>query len=73
MSFSGREFAISAETFNIGLVSRGSSDCIGGIAGADDLSGIYHPDCFAKDSTHDKPRILGCWRRFSPERLYLCV
>lgn len=70
MTFGGREFAISAETFNIGLVSRGSSDCIGGIAGADDLSGIYHRDWLAKYSTHDKRRILGCWRRFPPERLY---
>ncbi|KAH7912689.1 aspartic peptidase domain-containing protein [Hygrophoropsis aurantiaca] len=33
--FGGKSFPLSADTFNVGLVSAGSEDCIGGIVGQD--------------------------------------
>ncbi|KAF8076138.1 acid protease [Lyophyllum atratum] len=35
LTFSGRAFAISADTFNLGQASKGSADCVGGIATVD--------------------------------------
>ncbi|KIK65519.1 hypothetical protein GYMLUDRAFT_94161 [Collybiopsis luxurians FD-317 M1] len=35
LTFGGTAFTISADTFNLGMVSAGSSDCVGGIAAAD--------------------------------------
>lgn len=35
LTFGGKAFTISADTFNLGLVSEASSDCVGGIAAAD--------------------------------------
>lgn len=36
----GNSFTVSADTFNIGAVSSGSSDCVGGLI-ADDSLGKY--------------------------------
>ncbi|KAK7470902.1 hypothetical protein VKT23_002318 [Stygiomarasmius scandens] len=35
LTFGGTEFSISPDIFNLGLVSEGSSDCVGGIMGGD--------------------------------------
>jgi cathepsin D len=35
ITFGGKKFAISADTFNLGPVSEGSSSCVGGIVGDD--------------------------------------
>ncbi|KAK7060334.1 hypothetical protein VNI00_001099 [Paramarasmius palmivorus] len=33
LTFGGKAFTVSPETFNLGLLSQGSNDCVGGIAG----------------------------------------
>ncbi|EEB96354.1 hypothetical protein MPER_04527, partial [Moniliophthora perniciosa FA553] len=33
LTFGGRDFSVSPDTFNLGLLSQGSNDCVGGIAG----------------------------------------
>jgi hypothetical protein len=33
LTFGGKDFALSADTFNFGPVSAGSSDCVGGVQG----------------------------------------
>ncbi|KAI0316984.1 acid protease [Amylostereum chailletii] len=35
LTFGGTDFAVSADTFNLGQLSAGSPDCVGGIAAAD--------------------------------------
>jgi cathepsin D len=35
ITFGGKKFAISANTFSLGRVSSGSSQCVGGIVGED--------------------------------------
>jgi len=35
LTFGGTEFSISPDIFNLGLVSEGSNDCVGGIMGGD--------------------------------------
>lgn len=35
LTFGGKAFSISAETFNLGQAEQGSSDCVGGIIGQD--------------------------------------
>lgn len=46
--FSGRALLISPSTFNLGLVSAGLDNCIGGISLTDDL-GEHLPSFFAFD------------------------
>ncbi|KAF9449928.1 acid protease [Macrolepiota fuliginosa MF-IS2] len=38
LAFSGKEFSIPSESFNLGQVSAGSSDCVGGITGTTDIN-----------------------------------
>ncbi|KAF9221253.1 Asp-domain-containing protein [Gyrodon lividus] len=41
LTFGGTSFPISPETFNLGTVSSGSSDCVGGIVGQDTGSSFW--------------------------------
>ncbi|KAH7884068.1 Asp-domain-containing protein [Phlebopus sp. FC_14] len=41
LTFGGTAFSISADTFNLGSVSPGSSDCVGGIVGQDTGSSFW--------------------------------
>jgi hypothetical protein len=67
LTFGGKDFPLSAETFNLGPVLAGSSDCIGAVAG--------NPDPFTRKSPlnllfqqHLTVLIsLGTWRCFPQE------
>jgi hypothetical protein len=69
LTFGGKDFAVSANTFNLGQVSAGSSDCVGGVAGT---SGI---NCKSPVSLSFPQHLtvlisLGGWRCFPQELLH---
>lgn len=49
LTFGDKTFTISAETFNLGLVSAGSPDCVGGIIADDSLSFWIIGDVFLQN------------------------
>ncbi|KAF5364375.1 hypothetical protein D9756_000836 [Leucocoprinus leucothites] len=49
LTFGGKAFAISADTFNLGQVSQGSSDCVGGIAGTTNIDFWVVGDVFLRN------------------------
>jgi len=49
LTFNGKAFPISAQTFNLGQVTAGSSDCVGGIAAQDGIGFWVVGDVFLQN------------------------
>ncbi|KAI0036070.1 acid protease [Vararia minispora EC-137] len=47
--FGGTSFPISLDTFNLGMLAQGSSECVGGIMGAEGLPGFIVGDVFLQN------------------------
>ncbi|KAG6916685.1 hypothetical protein DXG01_005810 [Tephrocybe rancida] len=49
LTFGGKSFAISPDTFNLGRISQNSADCVGGVVGAADLQFWIVGDLFLQN------------------------
>ncbi|KXN87900.1 Aspartic protease [Leucoagaricus sp. SymC.cos] len=49
LTFGGKQFAVASDAFNLGQVSQGSSDCIGGVAGTSGIDFWVVGDVFLRN------------------------